>query len=131
MKRYLLIAFSLMSASTAAFAIVQSYYDETRCRSIYSQNYVYWYGRATATGFADEVIIFKNMFGDEVSRQTVGWWIGRTNDPRVFEVVGHSNGQFSIRFNVPFFQQPLVNGSFEIQRAGNLIDRDPILAGFP
>lgn len=124
MKRSLLIVLSLASLSSLASA--QNYYDETRCRSVYSQNYAFACDRGTVTGHLDEIVIFRNCAGQEVSRQTIGWWRSRVNDPRVFDVVGHSNGQFSIRFNLYNFNAYLGGGSYEIQRAGKLIDRDMI-----
>ena len=115
-------------ALPALAGVASAQYDESRCRSGYSSNYAYAWDRGTATGLPGDVVTFKIAGGTTVSSRTISWWCNQwfAGDPRVQDVVFHSGGQISIRFNFYCFSHYMGGGNYEIRRNGVFIDNDPI-----
>jgi hypothetical protein len=115
-------------ALPALNGIASAQYDESRLRSAQSSNFAYANNRGTATGYLGDVVSFKIANGTTVSSRTLAWWCDQwlAGDPRVQDVVFHSNGQISVRFNFYCFHNYMGGGHYEIRRNGVFIDNDPI-----
>lgn len=100
--------------------------DETRCRSANDVSQASAWGQGTATGFPSDTIIIRNCYFQIVDCRSVWNW-AISGSPAVNQVVNHSGGQCSIRFNyyVITAAVPLVQGgTVEVVRNGAVIDRD-------
>jgi hypothetical protein len=115
-------------ALPALAGVASAQYDESRCRSAQSPNFAYAWDRGTATGQLGDMVTFKIAGGTVISSRSIAWWCDRwlAGDPRVQDVVFHSGGQVSIRFNFFCFAHNLAGGNYEIRRNGVFIDNDPI-----
>ena len=115
-------------ALPALAGVASAQYDESRLRSAQSPNFAYAWDRGTATGYLNDVVTFRDRYGNVLSSRTIGWWCDRyyAGDLRVGSVVIHSGGQVSIRFNFYCFSHNMAGGNYEIRRNGVFIDNDPI-----
>ena len=120
---------SIVATLLASLAFAQST-DETRCRSSASVYTASSNGHGTVTGFSTDLVLLHNSEGKLISCFPISYWC-QPGRPQVREVVFHSSGQISIRFDYAVFTNnhpKLKGGTVSITTSsGHLIDCDRLI----